>query len=243
MSYEVKTFPDAKALAEHAATSFIEHSRAAIAARGRFSVALSGGSTPRAIFAVLSADQFKTEVEWSKVHIFWGDERNVPPDHSDSNYRMAKETLLDLVPIPAENVHRMEGELDAAEAATNYAAGLSAFFGDEPHKFDLIHLGMGDDGHTASLFPGTTALAATEATVVSNFVAKFNTNRITFTAPLINAARAVEFFVTGANKVDPLFEVLKGERHTDLYPSQLIAPTDGTLTWLVDAAASARLTA
>lgn len=243
MSYELITFPDAKELAEHAAKSFVKHSKYAIAKRGRFAVALSGGSTPRAIFAVLSAEPFKSEVEWSKVHIFWGDERNVPPDHNDSNYRMAKETLLDHVAIPAENVHRMEGELDAAEAAANYMAGIDTFFGDEPPHFDLIHLGMGDDGHTASLFPGTTALGATDATVVSNFVEKFNTNRITFTAPLINAARAVEFFVTGANKVDPLFEVLKGTRHHELYPSQLISPSNGTLTWLVDEAAAARLTA
>lgn len=243
MSYELITFPDAKELAEHAAKSFVKHSKYAIAKRGRFAVALSGGSTPRAIFAVLSAEPFKSEVEWSKVHIFWGDERNVPPDHNDSNYRMAKETLLDHVAIPAENVHRMEGELDAAEAAAKYMAGIDAFFGDEPPHFDLIHLGMGDDGHTASLFPGTTALGATDATVVSNFVEKFNTNRITFTAPLINAARAVEFFVTGANKVDPLFEVLKGTRHPELYPSQLISPSTGTLTWLVDEAAATRLTA
>lgn len=243
MSYELITFSDAKELAEHAAKSFIKHSKYAIAKRGRFAVALSGGSTPRAIFAVLSAEPFKSEVEWSKVHIFWGDERNVPPDHSDSNYRMAKETLLDHVSIPAENIHRMEGELDAAQAAANYAAGIESFFGDEPPHFDLIHLGMGDDGHTASLFPGTTALGSCDVTVVSNFVEKFNTNRITFTAPLINAARAVEFFVTGANKVDPLFEVLKGTRHPELYPSQLISPSTGTLTWLVDEAAAAKLTA
>ncbi len=203
---------------------------------------LSGGKTPRVIFRYLAMPVFAEHINWRAVHFFWGDERCVPPDHPDSNFRLAQENLLRPLAIPAENIHRIEGELSPSEAATRYNAGLQAFFNGELPRFDLIHLGMGEDGHTASLFPGTAALAETEAKVVANDVPQLKTTRITFTAPLINAAHAVEFFVIGSEKANVLREVLVGDQHCH-YPSQMIHPSQGTLTWLVTADAAAQLPA
>ncbi|OYT70964.1 MAG: 6-phosphogluconolactonase [Chloracidobacterium sp. CP2_5A] len=237
---DIRVFPAAADLARHAAASFVTHAASAIDARGRFSVALSGGSTPRLVFRLIANEEFARRVNWSATHIFWGDERCVPPDHADSNYRLARETLLAPLGIAESNIHRMEGELPPAEAAARYDARLRAFFGNAPPRFDLIHLGLGEDGHTASLFPGTAALAETEAKVVANEVPRLQATRITFTAPLINAARAVEFFVTGSAKAGVLREVLVGNNQAP-YPSRMIRPTQGTLTWLVTADAAAQL--
>ncbi|MFQ3580899.1 MAG: 6-phosphogluconolactonase [Chloracidobacterium sp.] len=232
-------FPSADELARHAAASFVRHAAAAIASHDRFAVVLSGGSTPRIVFRKLASDEFAPQVDWSNVHFFWGDERAVPPDHPDSNFRLAQEHLLAPLGIPDSNIHRIESERPPDEAAARYDADLTAFFGDGPRRFDLVHLGLGEDGHTASLFPDTVALGETQARVVANAVPRLQTTRITFTAPLINAARAVEFFVTGASKALVLREVLFGENHH--YPSQMICPKDGTLTWLVTADAAAEL--
>ncbi|MCS7080252.1 MAG: 6-phosphogluconolactonase [Chloracidobacterium sp.] len=235
-------FPTADDLARHAAESFVTQANAAIDARGRFAVAFSGGNTPRVIFRLLATEAFARRVNWSAVHCFWGDERCVPPNHADSNFRLAWEILLAPLGVSESNIYRMEGELPPAEAAARYNARLRAFFRDAPLRFDLIHLGMGEDGHTASLFPGTAALAETEAKVVANAVPQLNTMRLTFTAPLINEAQAVEFFVTGSGKAGVLREVLVGDRK-DRYPAQMIHPTHGTLTWLVTADAAAQLPA
>lgn len=237
----ILVFPTAEALARQAAASFVTHATAAIAARGRFCVALSGGTTPRIIFRCLASDDFASQVNWSRVHFFWGDERAVPPDDPESNFRLAQEHLLQPLGIAPENIHRVEGELPADEAAARYDAHLTAFFGAEPRRFDLIHLGMGEDGHTASLFPHTAALDDPQARVVANAVPQRHTTRVTFTAALINAARAVEFFVTGAGKAAALGEVLLGAEQKHHYPSQMICPTDGTLTWFVTADAAAHL--
>ncbi|PYS83030.1 MAG: 6-phosphogluconolactonase [Acidobacteria bacterium] len=238
----VQVFDDPEQVAREAAGLFVRLSIEAISTRGSFSVALSGGSTPRRIYELLASDDYRTQVSWPGVHVFFGDERTVPPDHADSNYRMANETMLSLVPVPAKNVHRMNGVGDAAASASEYESELRAFFGDLAWpRLDLVMLGMGDDGHTASLFPGSAALEEQQAWVVANWVEKFQTWRITLTAPAINAARRVLFLVTGAGKADRLREVLKGERDPARLPSQLIQPRDGTLEWLVDRAAAAKL--
>src|SRR3989440_6995670 len=238
----VHVFDDPEQVAREAAGLFVRLSIEAVSERGSFSVALSGGTTPRRIYELLASDDYRPQVPWAKVHPFFGDERTVAPDHPDSNYRMANEALLSLVPIPSKNVHRIDGVGDAAANASQYESELREFFGDAAWpRLDLVMLGMGDDGHTASLFPGTTALAEERAWVVANWVEKFQTWRITLTAPAINAARRVLFLVTGATKAERLREVLRGEQHPTRLPSQLIRPRDGTLEWFVDRAAAEKL--
>jgi 6-phosphogluconolactonase len=238
----VQVFDDPERVAREAAGLFVRLSIEAVSARGGFSVALSGGSTPRRIYELLAGEDYRTQVSWPNVHVFFGDERTVPPDHADSNYRMANEALLSRVPVPAKNVHRMNGVGDAAAGASEYESEMRAFFGDRTWpRLDLVMLGMGDDGHTASLFPGSAALEEQRAWVVANWVEKFQTWRITLTAPAINAARRVLFLVTGAGKADRLREVLKGERDPARLPSQLIQPRDGALEWFVDRAAAEKL--
>jgi 6-phosphogluconolactonase len=239
---DVHVFDDPERVAREAAGLFIRLSIEAASARGAFSVALSGGSTPRRVYELLAEDDYRAQVSWPGVHLFFGDERTVAPDHPDSNYRMANEALLSRVPIPAENVHRIDGVGDAAAGASKYESELRAFFGDAAWpRFDLVMLGMGDDGHTASLFPGSAALGEQQAWVAANWVEKFQTWRITLTAPAINAARRVLFLVTGAGKAERLREVLKGERDPARLPSQLIRPRDGALEWFVDRAAASKL--
>ena len=232
--------PDAAALARKAADMLIEQARHAIAARGRFTLALSGGSTPRTLYTLLAAEPFRSQIDWDKIEFYWGDERTVPPDHPDSNFRMAQEALLSKVPVPEEHVHRIMAELPPEETAKEYACEITANLLRDSLHFDCILLGLGPDGHTASLFPASEALKATEATVVANWVEKFKTWRITMTAPLINAARAVMFLAAGDEKAAPLEEVLEGVRRPQVYPAQLIDP-EGELYWLIDGAAAGRL--
>lgn len=211
------------------AVALIERdAQAAIAERGTFSLALSGGNTPKPVYAALA----QRPLDWSRVVITFGDERCVPPDDAQSNYRMARETLLDHASIPAENVLRMKGELDPAAAAQEYEAGLRARAGGEVFRHDLVLLGMGDDGHTASLFPGTPALTERTRLVVENYVPKVAMWRLTMTYPLLEAARHVCFLVNSKGKDDVLNEVFSG---TSDYPSAQVAPTDGRLTWLLGA--------
>jgi 6-phosphogluconolactonase len=239
----VQVFDDAEQVAREAAGLFVRLSIEAVSQRGSFSVALSGGTTPRRIYELLASDDYCTQVSWANVHIFFGDERTVPPDHADSNYRMASEAMLSHVPVPPENVHGIRGVGDAAANASLYESELRSFFGSSAEwpRLDLVMLGMGDDGHTASLFPGSAALTEERAWVAANWVEKFNTWRITLSAPAINAARRVLFLITGAGKADRLREVLKGERDPVRLPSQLIQPRDGTLEWFVDRAAAEEL--
>ena len=236
---------DAESVAQGAADWIAHLAHEAIHERGRFSLALAGGSTPRRIYEILAGDDGPGRwVDWPKVHAFFGDERTVPPDHADSNFRMAHEALLSRVALPPENVHRMIGEGDAVANARLYEDELRSFFGDDADwpAFDLVMLGMGDDGHTASLFPGTTALDERRAWVASNWVEKFNTFRITLTAPAINHAAHVLFTVTGAGKAARLKEVIEGERDASRLPSQLIEPRGGAIDWFVDEAAAGQLT-
>jgi 6-phosphogluconolactonase len=223
-------------LAQAAARDFATKAEAAIGERGRFAVALAGGSTPRATYEVLAND-YAGALDWSKVHVFFGDERTVPPNHEDSNYRMTHETLLSRVPVGS--VHRMRGELPPAEAAAAYEEELREFLGasNEPPSLDLILLGIGDDGHTASLFPETSALEIHDRWVVANPVLKLETTRLTLTVPVINAARAVNFLVAGEGKADALKEILEGEADPREYPAKLIRPEGGPV-WMVDRAAA-----
>jgi len=237
---EIRTSSEAASLARAAAEHFFTLATAAIAARGQFVVALSGGSTPRVTYVLLASDEFAARVDWSRVHVFWGDERCVPPDHPDSNYRMAREALLDEIPIPTENVHRIRGEWPPDQAATAYQAELEAVLG-AGGRFDLILLGMGADGHTASLFPGTAAMHEQTRWVVAHYVDKLSMWRITLTPVVINAAAHVTFIVSGAGKAERLREVLDGPHQPDVLPAQIVRPTDGRLLWLVDAAAAVHL--
>jgi len=241
---EIHIFPDLPALFEAAAEDFIRLAKAAVDARGRFTVALSGGSTPKGLFQVLSGRD-RNLLPWDKMFFFWGDERHVPPDHADSNYRMARETLLSKVPVPEQNIFRVPAEdADAEQAAAQYEDTLKKFFALAPGQlpeFDLIHLGMGPDGHTASLFPNTKGLHETQRLVIANWVEKFSTFRITFAAPVLNAAREVEFLIAGADKAPALYEVIEGNGSSELYPSKLIRPGHGKLVFFLDASAAEKL--
>ena len=221
-------------LAEAAARLFVEMAQEAIDGSGRFAVALAGGSTPQRAYELL-ADTHREDLDWGRVHVFFGDERGVPPDHEDSNYRMANEALLSRMPVGS--VHRMRGELSPPEAAADYERELRGFFGGPP-VFDLVLLGIGEDGHTASLFPRTPALDVTDRLAAANPVEKLGTTRITLTAPAINAAYEVVFLVAGEGKAEPLKEILEGDADPHDYPAKLIRPPTGPPTWMVDRAAS-----
>jgi len=233
------------AVAAAAAQEFVRLATEAIAARGRFAVALAGGSTPRALYTLLAdeAAPYRARIDWDKVHVFFGDERQVDPDHPDSNCRMATETLIGRVPIPAEQVHRIRGENpDADRAAEEYDEILTADFhlsaGDRP-RFDLVLLGMGPDGHTASIFPGSAAARITDRLAAGVRVEPPGHDRVTLTLPVLNAAAAVVFMIAGADKAAALARVAAGH---DL-PAGRVRPADGTLLWLVDRAAAASLPA
>lgn len=237
---------DLDALSMRAAELFVTMAQRAAQEEGnRFTVALSGGETPKRLYNLLSTPQYADQISWKNVHVFWGDERHVPPDDPESDYLMAYEALLRKVPLPVENVHRIRAELpDAAEAAREYESDLRGLFELPPDslpRFDLVLLGMGPDGHTASLFPGSDAVHDSEHLVAATWVDKLNTYRITLTAKVLNNAALIVFLVSGANKAATLKEVLDGPRQPDLYPAQLIAPADGTLLWLIDQTAAAQL--
>ncbi len=244
----VRKYSNANALARAAADLFLDLCSSATQERGRFSVALSGGSTPAALFRLLATENYASSIDWSGVHVFWGDERNVAPEHINSNYRMANDTLLRLVPIPGQNINRILGEIHAGEAAKAYEAALRDFFGGEVPQFDLILLGMGDDGHTASLFPGSVVVGKEVAGnqldwVAPNYVEKLGTWRITLTTCVINAAANVLFLVSGSTKAETVRSVLEGPYQPATLPAQLIKPKQGRLIWLVDEQAAAYLSA
>lgn len=274
--------PDRAALARQAATRFVAIAREAIELRGRFAVALSGGSTPLELYSLLATPEFVLQIDWPRTHLFWGDERAVPPDHPECNYRMTNEALLSKIPVPAQNVHRIHAELPPDDAAREYENDLREFFyldadkrrqtqnnvmlsaakhpahsnenhlaqrtsetlrsaqGDLP-SFDLILLGLGADGHTASLFPHTRVLRETQRWVAAEYVEKLGTPRITLTAPVINAARHILFLVAGADKAETVRAVLRGAYRPDDLPAQLVQPTNGKVVWLMDEGASEKL--
>lgn len=240
---ELRVVADAASLFSAAAEEFASAAAAAIKAKGSFAVALSGGSTPRGLFAVLVGDaRFRSRVSWDNVFFFWGDERHVAPDHPDSNFRMAQEALLSHLSLRDNQIFRIQAEnTDAAAAASEYEGTVRQFFGladGQFPRFDLVLLGMGPDGHTASLFPGTKALLEQSRVVVSNWVGKFYTDRITMTAPSLNAAARVLFLVSGEDKAPALKAVLEGPLEASQLPAQLIQPRDGSLLWLIDQTAA-----
>jgi 6-phosphogluconolactonase len=233
---QIKVLPDANAIAIQAAERIVAASKNAIELFDEFSLVLSGGSTPKMLYELLASDEYRERIEWDKVRIFFGDERCVPPDHAESNYRMARIALLSEVPIPGDHIYRMRGEIEPEAAAIEYGKLLKEKFADAGP--DLILLGMGDDGHTASLFPHTTALKETKHRCVSNYVDKLGAWRITLTAPFINRASEVMVLVSGASKASTLTQVLEGARDPERLPIQLIEPASGKMTWLLDVAAA-----
>ena len=238
----VFVFDTPEQLALAAAERFVEYDHAFHGELDRFSVALAGGNTPRRVYELLATERFKHRVEWPQVHLFFGDERCVPPDHPDSNYLMAYETLISKVPIPAKNVHRIIGEGKPDESARLYENQLRAFFaGVSWPRFDLVLLGMGADGHTASLFPGSGALKEKSKWVMATKMEKLKQDRITLTVPVFNHAAHVVFLVTGKEKAARLAEVLERRSGRDPLPAQQIQPVKGSLDWLVDKAAAAKL--
>ena len=240
---ELRVYGDAEQLARAAAELFVKVASESISARGRFRVALSGGSTPRRVFELLAADKFSSRVDWNSVDTFWGDERYVPADDRDSNYRMTAEALLGHVPVPSANIHRVLTEISPPQAAADaYEDDIRQCFGDSPSvpRFDLIYLGLGTNGHTASLFPHSPALQETSRLVLADLVPEVNSWRISMSAPLLNRGRTVAFLIAGQEKAQVLREVLLGPRDPKRLPAQLIAP-EGKLLWLVDQAAAALL--
>lgn len=237
----VVVMPDAPALAREAAGRLLAQARAAVESRGRFSVALSGGSTPVGTYRLLAEEPYCSQIPWDGVHLFWGDERCVPPDEHGSNYRLAWQALISRVPLPPDNVHRIQGELAPEEAARAYRREMEDFFCGPLPRFDLVLLGLGSDGHTASLFPGSEALdARTEMAVAAE--AEYEgrpAQRVTLTLPAINAARQALFLVTGPAKAEIVAQVL-GSREGSL-PAERVCPTAGQLIWLLDEDAAAQL--
>jgi 6-phosphogluconolactonase len=235
----VFVFDSPELVAEGAAERFIDFARESITQRGRFSVALAGGNTPRRVYELLASERFKGRVEWPKVHLFFGDERCVPPDQPDSNYRMANEALITHVPIPPANVHRMAGEGEPSVSAALYETQLRQYFGNVTWPaFDLVFLGLGKDGHTASLFPKTKALTEEDRWVAANWVESLGAHRLTLTVPVLNHARRIIFLVTGSDKAKTLKEVLMSPRDPLRLPAQFIDPSEGTCHWLVDSEAA-----
>ena len=243
---QVIIVPDGSALARAAAERFARTVAEAVAERGQAFVALSGGSTPKQMGTILAREPYRSRIPWDRVHVFWGDERWVPLGAPESNAGEAKRDFLDLVPIPPDHVHPWDTDAESPrDAATAYEAQIRNIF-DEPSdipRFDLVLLGMGDDGHTASLFPNTEALAQHEQLAVANFVPKMDATRLTLTAPLLNAGREILFLIGGPGKADTLEAVLDGPELPATFPAQLIRPSspDGLLCWLVDEDAGAQL--
>ena len=238
----VMVFKDAHELAQGAAGYILSAIEQTLTKQDRYSLVLSGGSTPKAIYALLGQPPLIGRVPWSRVHFFWGDERCVPPDHADSNYKMAFETLLARLSLPPQNIHRILGEIPPEEAAAAYESAIAEFFGEKnkPPRFDLILLGMGEDGHTASLFPGSPALGETRrwvAAVVHNQPPVPLVNRVTMTFPLINAARGLAVIVSGAAKAGVVRQALS-EGETPKLPVQRVNPQEGEQVWLLDKAAA-----
>ena len=240
---QLRVYRDPEQVAAAAAELFVDTAAESISARERFRVVLSGGSTPRRAYQLLATEPFARRVDWEKVEFFWGDERYVPAADPDSNYRLAAETLLQRVPAPSFNIHRVPTEVSPPSAAAfAYESSIRQSFGEAqstPH-FDLIFLGLGTNGHTASLFPHSPALQETSHLVLADFVSEVNAWRITMTAPLLNRGRTVAFLINGQKKADVFREVVLGPRDPQHLPAQLIAP-QGHLLWLADQPAASRL--
>jgi 6-phosphogluconolactonase len=242
MSPSVEVLPTTDDLVRAAAERIVSVVGESVKRNGRSMIALSGGSTPRNVYKLLGSEEFSARVPWNALHLFWSDERCVAPEHADSNYKMVKEALLDVIDIPPANVHRIRGERIPTEAARAYEQGMKHLFGSQDTSvpdFDLVLLGLGEDGHTASLFPGTTALQEKDRLVTDLYVDKLHRHRITMTYPLINASQHILFIVSGKGKAAILRDVLQGTRQ---YPAQGVHPVPGDLCWMIDQEAASQLT-
>jgi 6-phosphogluconolactonase len=243
---EIRILADGAAIAKRVAQEFVQAAAAAVREHGAFNVALAGGSTPKALYSLLATDpSLRSQVPWEKLHLFFGDERHVGPGDADSNFRMATEAMISRVPLTKDQVVRIKGEYpDAEEAAREYEQALQSYFklkpGEYP-RFDLLFAGMGNEGHTLSLFPGTKALHADGRIVVRNWIGKLYTERITLTAAAASNAARILFMVTGADKAPALKAVLEGPFEPEQLPAQLLQPKNGKLLWLVDGAAGSML--
>lgn len=237
----VNTYPTVEALSQGAAELFAEKARRAVAERGRCNAVLAGGGTPRFMYELLAQAPYSGTIPWGQIHVYWGDERCVPADDKLSNQLMARQSLLDHVPIPEENIHPIVYENSPSIAADQYEKVLQATFGDQVPQFDIVFLGLGDDGHTASLFPGTEALGIQDSWVSQVYVAKLDSYRVTLTAPILNQATTIVFLVAGSTKAQVIKEVIEGPRDGRRLPAQLIQPVHGELYWLVDQSAAALL--
>jgi 6-phosphogluconolactonase len=227
---------DAAELAQKAAEQWVVLAQQAIARAGRFTVALSGGSTPKILYSLLASPDYRGRVDWLHVHLFWGDERCVPPDHAESNYRMVREALLSRIQIPPENIHRMKGEVAPEEAAASYEVELAQFFHLDPGALpcsDLLLLGLGEDGHTASLFPGSAALQETTRLVTTAYVERLQAHRLTLTLPVINSAAQVSFLLAGETKSAIVKALLGQDSYPAQYPAGQVRPVNGKLTWFI----------
>lgn len=245
MDRTIKIFPDVVAISQYAATVFVDACQRAVKERGVFRVAVAGGSTPKTLYSLLVAEPFRSQLPFDKMQLFFGDDRHVPPDHPDSNYRMVSENFISKTPIKPEQVLRMKTELQDTEiAALEYEQILKTEFALKPGqlpRFDLMMLGMGNEGHTLSLFPATTALRDNGRLVVRTWVGKLYTERITCTAPVANNSAAVLFMIAGADKAPALKAVLEGPYEPDQLPTQYIKPENGRLIFLIDSAAGGML--
>ncbi|HTS35639.1 MAG TPA: 6-phosphogluconolactonase [Candidatus Solibacter sp.] len=243
-NFDLRILTTPQELFAAAAEEVVRAANEAVSSQGRFTIALSGGSTPKSLFNLLASNA-RAALPWDRMFFFWGDERHVRPTEADSNYRMAEETMLSKIPVQAGNVFRYAAENpDASAAAEAYEKTLQQFFALQPGqfpRFDLMLLGMGPDGHTASLFPGTAALHEKSKLAVANWVEKLKTSRLTLTLPVLNSARCVLFLVGGTDKASALKAVLEGNAPGEQYPAKLVRPTDGELIWMVDRAAASEL--
>ncbi len=239
----IAIYPDIDTLSYEAAQYVVRIAKESIAAHGRFTIALSGGTTPTRLYGLLGSEPYSSHIDWNLVHIFWGDERCVPPDSPDSNYHMAQEVLLSKIAIPRHQVHRMPADQPDRDAASQrYTDEMRRIFAtNDIPDFDLIQLGMGPEGHTASLFPHQASLHETQRLVMPVSVPKPPPDRLTFTPPLLNAARNVLFLVTGSDKAGALQAVLEGAYQPDEYPAQIVRPVNGEVVWMVDKAGAAKI--
>jgi 6-phosphogluconolactonase len=242
MKPKLRIFDDLERLSIHAANLFSEQAARSILERDQFLIALNGGGTPTRLFQLLATD-FRDKIEWAKVHVFWGDERCVPPDDPGSSYGQARELLLSRVPIPESNIHRIKGEFTPVEASKEYSLLLKEYASPPFNwpRFDLVYLGMGEDGHTASLFPGSPVNVTEAALPVTAHYQDRPANRVTLTQLVLNSARMIVFMATGEKKAITLAEVLSDRYNPELYPAQRIDSKDGELIWLVDDGAAGKL--
>ena len=240
---QIAIYPDIDTISQQAAVYVARIAREAIVTRGRFTIALSGGNTPKKLYSLLAAEPYSSQIDWQLVDIFWSDERCVPPDDPESNYNMAHEVMLSRLSIPVAQVHRIPADRENRDAASlDYTRDMQRVFSTNGiPEFDLIQLGMGPEGHTASLFPHQPSLHEKQRLVMPVSVPKPPPDRLTFTPPILNAARNILFLATGADKADALHAVIEGPANSDEYPAQVVRPPNGEVTWMVDSAIAQKL--